>query len=220
LDQPDIRVAELFAVLDSEERTKARRFHFCKDQKRFIVARGILRILLGRYINKPPAEISLSYSAFGKPALACASGEHPLRFNLSHSHALALYAFTYGRQVGIDVEYIRADLASVQLAERFFSAEEAAVLRVLDPELRPEAFFNCWTRKEAYIKAKGEGLSYPLHCFAVSMLPGEPAALRNIEEEGEEISRWSLQDLKLAPGYTAALAVEKHDWQLRCFEWA
>ncbi len=220
LAQPAARVAELFAVLDAAERDRAARFRFHKDQQHFIVARGILRQLLGRYLNRPPAELKFSYSMYGKPALDSASPDEPtLQFNLAHSHTLALYAFTYGRQVGIDLEYARTDFASAEIAERFFSAREVAMLRALDPELQSAAFFNCWTRKEAYIKARGEGLSHPLNSFAVSLRPGEPAALLSVDDNVEELARWTLEDLNPAPGYAAALVVEQPDWQLKCFEW-
>ena len=219
LDQPECNVGELLALLDSDERKRAERFHFRKDRDHFIVARGILRVLLGLYLNRKPTEVSFSYSLFGKPALEHESGEHPIRFNLSHSHALSLYAFACGREVGVDLEYARADFASEEIAERFFSDGEVAALRALDPNLKTEAFFNCWTRKEAYIKARGEGLSHPLNSFAVSMIPGAPAALLSVEGDSDEIPRWALQDLKPAPGYAAALVVERHDWRLKCYEW-
>lgn len=220
LPQPAARVAELLAVLNVEERDRAARFRFHKDQQHFIVARGILRQLLGRYLNRAPAELKFSYSQYGKPALDSVSPDEPtLQFNLAHSHTLALYAFTYGRLVGIDLEYARADFASAEIAERFFSAREVAMLRALDPELQSTAFFNCWTRKEAYIKARGEGLSHPLNSFAVSLRPGERAALVSVDDDADEMSRWTLQALDPAPGYAAALVVEQPDWQLKCFEW-
>lgn len=217
LDGPEARAGELLAVLDPEERKRAERFRFRKDGERFVVARGTLRTLLGLYLDKRPSEVSLSYGSYGKPALGHESGAHPVRFNLSHSNALSLYAFAVGREVGIDVEYVRAGLASEEISERFFSAGEVAALRALDPGFKTEAFFNCWTRKEAYIKARGEGLSHPLHRFAVSMVPGEPAALLSADGDSEEVSRWSLRELKPAPGYAAALVVEEHGWRLKCY---
>jgi 4'-phosphopantetheinyl transferase len=121
--------------------------------------------------------------------------------------------------VGIDLEYIRSDLAVEQIAERFFSRREIATLRALPIDLRTYAFFLCWTRKEAYIKARGEGLSLPLDQFDVSLIPGEPAALLNTQRDLYEVSRWSLQELTPAPGYAAALAVEGHGWHLACWQW-
>jgi 4'-phosphopantetheinyl transferase len=218
LNHPGTRVGELRALLSREEGERAARFHFEKDRAHFIVARGVLRTLLGLYLGSPPAELGFVYSPFGKPALAHGSGAHPVRFNVSHSCALALYAFARGREVGVDVEHARADFAGEDIAARFFSAREVAALRAVEPDRRTEAFFNCWTRKEAYIKAIGEGLSHPLDSFAVSLSPGEPAALLH-SADASEPPRWSFRELKPAPGYAAALVVEGHDWRLRRYDW-
>jgi len=220
LARPAARVAELYALLSSEERNRAARFRFRRDQEQFIVARGVLRQLLGTYLDRPPADLTFAYSAYGKPALGGEAGPHPLRFNLAHSHALALYAFALGFEVGVDLEYIRADFGGERIAERFFSAREVTTLLTIDASSQTEAFFNCWTRKEAYIKALGEGLSHPLDSFTVSMRPGEPAALLSVEGGEGELTRWLLRELDAAPGYAAALVVERRDWELTCFEWA
>jgi 4'-phosphopantetheinyl transferase len=132
---------------------------------------------------------------------------------------VALYAVTRAREVGIDVELIRSDLKIEQIAERFFSHHEIATLRALPTELRQSAFFRCWTRKEAYIKATGKGLSLPLDQFEVSLTPGEPAALLSTQPDPNEAQRWSLRELTPAPGYAAALAVEGHGWCLACWDW-
>jgi 4'-phosphopantetheinyl transferase len=121
--------------------------------------------------------------------------------------------------VGIDLERIRFDLAVAEIAERFFSRREVAMLRTLPTELQRQAFFRCWTRKEAYIKARGEGLSLLLDQFDVSLAPGEPAAILGTQRDPSEASRWSLQKLTPAPGYVAALAVEGHGWRLTCWQW-
>jgi 4'-phosphopantetheinyl transferase len=142
-----------------------------------------------------------------------------LRFNLSHSHSLALYAITHQRELGVDLEFIRPEVVEEPIAERFFSAAEVAALRALPASIQPEAFFNCWTRKEAYIKARGEGLTIPLDAFEVSLAPEEPAALLSVNGDPAEAARWSLQALAPGPGYVAAVAVEGQDWQLRCWEW-
>ncbi len=138
---------------------------------------------------------------------------------MSHSHGVALYAVTRDREVGIDLEFIRRDLEVEQIAERFFSRRETATLRALPTALREYAFFLCWTRKEAYIKARGEGLSLPLDQFDVSLIPGEPAALLSTQPDSDEALRWSLQELTLASGYVAALAVEGRGWSLSCWQW-
>jgi 4'-phosphopantetheinyl transferase len=121
--------------------------------------------------------------------------------------------------VGIDLERIRLDLAVAEIAERFFSRREVAMLRALSTDVQQQAFFRCWTRKEAYIKARGEGLSLPLDQFDVSLAPGEPAAVLGTQPDPSEASRWSLQELTPAPGYAAALAVKGHSWRLTCWQW-
>ena len=142
-----------------------------------------------------------------------------IRFNLSHSHGKALYAVSRGREIGVDLEFIRGDLEAEQIAERFFSHSEIETLRALPLSLRKHAFFLCWTRKEAYIKARGEGLSLPLDQFDVSLIPGEPAALLSTQSDSDEALRWSLRNLTPASGYAAALATEGRDWTLSCWQW-
>jgi 4'-phosphopantetheinyl transferase len=175
----------------------------------------VLRAILGGYLNQGPECLSFCYNSQGKPAL---DGD-AIRFNVSHSHGVALYAVTRGREVGIDIEHIRFDLAVAEIAERFFSRREVVMLRALPAEVQRQAFFLCWTRKEAYIKARGEGLSLPLDQFDVSLAPGEPAAVLGTQRDPSEASRWSLQELTPAPGYVAALAVEGHGWRLTCWQW-
>jgi 4'-phosphopantetheinyl transferase len=208
------QTARLLRLLSPDERDRAERFHFTKDREHFIAARSLLRILLSRYLDSPPHQLSFNYNPYGKPALAGHDGS--LRFNLSHSNGIALYAFTREREVGIDVEYIRRDVVEEAVAERFFSAQEVKSLRSLPAEVQPQAFFNCWTRKEAFIKAIGEGLSYPLDEFDVSLIPEEPAALLGTRNDPPEAARWSLSALPVDEGYAAALAVEGHGWRLEC----
>jgi 4'-phosphopantetheinyl transferase len=207
------------ALLAPDEQARADRFHFPSGRDHFIVAHGILRAMLARYLTLEPGELRFGYSRYGKPSLAEETGGTKLCFNLSHAHGLALYAVNHGREVGIDVEYVRADLAYEQIAERFFSPGEVSVLRSLPAADRIEAFFNCWTRKEAYIKARGEGLSHPLERFDVSLAPGEPAALLRTPGDPPEAYRWSLKALSPGPGFVAALAVRGHSWRLRCWQW-
>ncbi|MDQ4075086.1 MAG: 4'-phosphopantetheinyl transferase superfamily protein [Chloroflexota bacterium] len=219
LDLPLPRVVELRRVLATEEMERADRFIFERDRRHFTVARGILRLLLGRYLGRAPDTLQFQYSAYGKPALAGRPERHNLHFNLSHSGSLVLYAVTRDREVGVDVEQSTRDVDHEQLARRFFSSIENAALGALPPHQRPEAFFHCWTRKEAYIKAIGEGLSFPLDQFDVSLVPSEPARLLGNRRDPEEVTRWSLRRLLPGPGYVAALVVEGHDWQLSCWQW-
>lgn len=205
-------------ILDADERGRADRFHFERDRVRFVIARGVLRSILARYLRRAPGEIRFTYSAYGKPALAVAEGG--LSFNVSHSNEVALYAFARGREVGVDVEFVREDCAGMEIAGRFFSAREVDALRRLPAALHTHAFFNCWTRKEAYIKARGEGLSHPLDKFAVSLAPGEPAALLSTERDPSEVSRWSLHELRPGPGYVAALALQGKPSRISLWRWA
>jgi 4'-phosphopantetheinyl transferase len=203
-------------LLAADEISRADRFHFDKDRNHYIVARGLLRKLLGSYLNTPAAELSFSYAEKGKPFLA--SGRYDaINFNLAHSHGLAVYAFSTERELGVDLEFIREDFGGDQIAERFFSSGEIEVLRSVSANLKNEAFFNCWTRKEAYIKARGEGLSMPLDQFEVSLAPGEAAALLRNHKEPGETARWSMQTVEMPDGYVAALVAEGHNWQLKTF---
>ncbi|MCS6806443.1 MAG: 4'-phosphopantetheinyl transferase superfamily protein [Acidobacteriota bacterium] len=217
--QPDTVVAWLRSLLASDEQQRADRFHFEKDRRQFIVARGVLRTLLAGYLNIEPGQIRFCYSRYGKPQLDGDDPNNLLRFNLSHSHGLALMAFALNRELGIDVEWLRADLACDDIAKRFFSPAEQAALRALPAAQRLQGFFNCWTRKEAYIKAIGTGLSMPLDQFDVSLAPGEPARLLAVRSQPSQMQRWSLEALDLGPDFAAAVAVEGHGWQLRCWQW-
>ena len=218
-----VSASELRAFEDTlavDERARAERFYFQKHREHFITGRGLLRNILSRYLDKEPNQLRFCYNAYGKPSLTEETSAEGLCFNLSHSHDMALYALTRGREIGVDIEYFRPNVETEKLAERFFSPREAAVLRALPEHLRKEGFFNCWTRKEAYIKAEGQGMSIPLSTFDVSLTPGEPAALLRTENHLQEASRWSLQALHPEPSYAAALAVKGHDWELKCWQWA
>lgn len=220
LDQPSSHMKTLARILSTDERKRAERFHFERDKRRFTIARGVLRTILGQYLGLEPSQLKFAYGPQGKPYLAEQYADKHLEFNLTHSHELALYAFTSGREIGIDLEYMRAMPDMKGVAARFFSAKENAVLDKIPTNQKVEAFFNCWTRKEAYIKARGEGLSMPLDEFDVSLSPGEPAALIRVRNDPQEATRWSLQALEPAPGYVGALAVKGQEWHLSCWHWS
>jgi 4'-phosphopantetheinyl transferase len=214
------RLEALRQTLAEDELNRSLRFHTRQDRDRFITARGLLRSILGRYLGIDPGQVRLCYGAQGKPRLAGQDGPETIRFNLAHSGDLALYAVTRGREIGVDVERIRPELVREPLAERFFSQLESAKLRALPVDQQSEAFFACWTRKEAYLKARGQGLlALPLDQFEVSLAPGEPAALLSVQGDEQEPLRWSLQHLSPEQGYAAALAVEGSGWQLECWRW-
>ena len=219
LDQTPSQIQSFLHNLAADEQARAERFYFERDREHFIAARGVLRAIRGGDLNRVPECLSFCYSSHGKPALAGEPDGDAIRFNVSHSHGIALYAVTRGREVGIDLERIRLDLAVAEIAERFFSRREVAMLRTLPIEAQREAFFRCWTRKEACLKARGEGLSLPLNQVDVSLAPGEPAAVHGTQRDSSEASRWSLQELAPATGYVAALAVAGHGWRLACWQW-
>ena len=179
------------------------------------MARAFLRKLLGRYLAIAPAELRFAYSEYGKPQLAPdleSNLAQQLKFNLAHSGGLALYAFTNVGEIGVDLEHIRPEFTGDDIARRFFSATEVACLDQLPATARHEAFFNCWTRKEAFIKAKGMGLSLALDQFDVTLSPNEPAALLCTRWDQNEAERWSLKAIDVGPGFVGAVAVEAHDW--------
>lgn len=220
LEQPLPIVASLRQLLSKDEETRAARFHFEKDQRHFIVARGILRKLLGRYLGMAPAELRFSYADHGKPHLAPQTAQplSQLNFNLAHSGGLAVYGFTGLGEIGIDVEQIKPDFTGDDIARRFFSVAEVACLDQLPLNERALAFFNCWTRKEAFIKAKGMGLSLGLDQFDVTLAPHQKAQLLRTRWDESEANRWSLRALDIGAGYVGAVAVEAHDGQLNCWD--
>lgn len=220
LDLPSHRLPRLARLLSPDEVRRGERFFFEADRRRFIVARGVLRMILGRYLGLSPVELCFCYGPHGKPELAPEHGDGRLHFNLAHSHGLALYAVTYDRQVGIDVEYMRPHLASRAVAERFFAPEEVERLASLPEKSQGEAFFCCWTRKEAYIKARGDGLVLPLDRFSVSVVPDEDPVQLHTPGNPAEAMRWCLRGLDAGAGYAAAVAVEGSGWILRRWQWS
>jgi 4'-phosphopantetheinyl transferase len=215
LDLPSAWRNSLRKLLSPDEIERAERFHFERDRGRFVARRGVLRDLLGRYLGVDAATIAFVYNDFGKPGLGSLFEDHGLRFNLSHSNGLALFAFTLGMDVGVDVEYEQPEIEHEQLAGRYFSSYERDAIHALSPESRRQAFYVCWTRKEAYIKAHGEGLSLPLDQFDVSVTPDEPARLLATRGGLEGAEAWTLQHLAPAPGYLGALAVGGQGWRLQ-----
>lgn len=216
IDPADLQRLE--CTLTDDERVRAERFVLKRDRDRFIAARGILRELLARYLQCVPQAIDFVYGPHGKPAISHCGSRHPLSFNLSHSHGLALIGLGREREVGIDVELIRPEFAGEEIARRYFSAREIEELGRLSADLRPEGFFLCWTRKEAYIKAKGDGLHISLDSFDVFLSPGRPAILSVADE-----SHWSIESfvpsLVSEPRYVAAIVAEGKDFTPSYFEW-
>ena len=197
-------VPRFMAILSRDERDRAQRFRTERDRRRYVVRRGLLRELLSTYLDRPPERIRFVCSPEGK--LSLKGGD--LRFNLSHSHGLVVYAIARGREVGCDIEWRDCRFVAGLVPGKFFSPLELRMLRALSADKRTEGFFNCWTRKEAYIKARGVGASFPLRSFDVSLAPDEPAALLN------GCDGWSVQSFEPAPRYQAAIVAEGTGWRL------
>ena len=217
LDAPAERLSSLRALLNVEELARADRFLQAQHRVHGAVSRGCLRSLLGSYLHVPPQSIEFQLNSHGKPSLSATHGHSRLRFNVSHSHGLALFAFAHGRHLGVDIEKIRLDRPAEKIAQRFFASAEAARLRSLPSAQQPQAFFECWTRKEAYMKALGEGLSLPLDSFEVGFGPGVPPSILWARDEPDAAARWTLFDLQPFPGFAGALAVERPPCIVRCW---
>ncbi len=218
LDLGPVELQRAQATMTSDERARAARFHFPRDQHNFIAARGTLRTILARYVDRAPAQLEFCYSPWGKPQLTPGHDADGLRFNLSHSQGLALYAITRDREIGVDLEGVRADFAWEEIAGRFFAPREVEALRSVPAASQHRAFFNCWTRKEAFVKARGGGLSLPLDQFEVSLALGEPARLIATTGDPQEAPHWSIRELEPAAGYVAAIAVRAQKWELKLCE--
>jgi len=213
------RIQQYRCLLSPGEIQRADRFYFEKDRRRFTVARVAMREILSRYAGLAPQELCFSYGAKGKPELCEAVEQSGVKFNLSHSSECALLAVTRHLTIGVDIELVNAESATQEIAEHFFSAVEVQTLQALPSHQRVEAFFSCWTRKEAYVKALGEGLSIPLDSFVVALAPGIPAALLHVEVDASEVQRWSMYNIEATEGYKAALVVEGKGHWLRQLDW-
>ncbi|MGC1394096.1 MAG: 4'-phosphopantetheinyl transferase superfamily protein [Coleofasciculaceae cyanobacterium] len=207
-----LQVEQLTQILSEDEKNRASRFHFEQDKTRFIIGRGLLRLILGRYLKTEPDQLQFAYSLTGKPVVSSSN----VQFNLSHSEEMILYAFTSDRQIGIDLEYLRPIPELKQLIQQFFSIGEASAILSLPASEQQLAFLQTWTCKEAYLKATGEGLAQ-LSQVEVYIKPGEPYRLLNNQSQA---NRWSLQTLTLTPEYVAALVVEGQNWHLKCWQWS
>ncbi len=215
LDRAPARLTRMRTILNPEEMARADRFFMDVHRNRFIAGRALLRDLLAGYLGQPPETIRFAYNEWGKPALAAGFVARDLRFNLSHSQDLAMYAFVLERDVGVDLEMIRAEVANERIAENFFSPSEVQTLRALPLEHQAEGLFNCWTRKEAYVKARGQGLSIELKSFDVSLTPGEEAKILR----GDDWRGWSLVSFKPDHGWVAAMATQGSPLQIAKARW-
>jgi 4'-phosphopantetheinyl transferase len=215
-DIADSDLVRFQQILSPGERERADRFHFEVDRRRAVIGRGYLRLLLGQIQGLPAHKLAFEYDEFGKPGLASNHGLAP-QFNVSHSGGVILIAITMGRPVGVDIEKVRNDLDVDNIAARFFSDQERKILASLADTARHKAFFACWTRKEAYLKARGVGLSLPLDQFDVSLLPDEEPRLLTTRHDPADAARWKLWELNLSGDYAAALAAPISVRKLECW---
>ncbi|MDN3658648.1 4'-phosphopantetheinyl transferase superfamily protein [Ferruginibacter paludis] len=220
LDITPLSKNRLLGLLSTDERERAGRFRFERDQKRFIAARGMLRQILGYYLGIPPQELRFKYTSHGKPFLVTNAGYDTLQFNLSHSDAVALLAITPDRDIGIDIERIRCDVAVGQIANSFFSSNEIISLERIDDDQRSGVFFQYWTRKEAILKAVGEGVLARMQQFDVSLISERVLLPHVLAGDKRESSDWHVQDLCPGRGYVAAIAVEGSDCDLSCWQYS
>lgn len=219
LDVASLRRVLLEPLLSKDETARAQRFKFARDRERYIVGRAVLRCILASYRNDDPRALRFEYGEHGKPRFAAQERQWP-RFNLAHSDGLALCAITRETEIGVDLERV-VDLPDGEVVARdYFSTLEREALAQVPPDERSAAFFNCWTRKEAYLKAVSQGLAAPLDRFDVTLAPGEPARMLAIDGSSQEAQRWTLHSLEPAAGFVGAFAMAAPLRRLHCAWWA
>ena len=219
LDRPRSEVQHLQKMLSADEHAKATRLRHPEDRDRLIIARGLLRVMLGHYLDREPTHVHFHYGLNGKPELAGESEIDIVRFSLSHSHGRALYAFARGREVGVDLEELHPHPTDEQIAQHYFSPGENETLRNLPPGDRHRAFLRFWTRREAYLKARGDSLAVLPKLASLSLVPGEPVGRAEADEGSQQPPRWFLMELDLGPAYVAALVMEGQGCPLVCGQW-
>jgi 4'-phosphopantetheinyl transferase len=219
LDAPSHQIETLKFNLSEAEIRRAEKFHFLKDRNRFLAAHNYTRQILGRYLDLAPEQILYTYNDHGKPDIDHKHAPGPLHFNLSHSDSVCLLAVSNEMQLGVDVERVKHKENIEEIAQRFFSPGEVEQLFAQPESHRDEAFFRCWTRKEAYIKAHGGGMSIPLDQFEVTFISGVPPKINHIGGNVREAARWTLYHLNPREGFIGALAVEGQPIDLKFFQW-
>ena len=218
LDQPQGLMQSLANTLSVDEKTRADRFRFEHDRWRFIVGRGVLRVLLAHYLSVGPDRIQFCYHPNGKPFVANFLNKLGVHFNLSHSEGYALFGFTCGREIGVDIEYIQIISEMEEIANHLFSIQERRILQTLSDKEKNAVFYNFWTRKEAFAKAVGTGLGQAFDKIDVSQCPGQPSLEMSQEVHSEKEPCWTIQDLKSVPGFAAAFAIEARNRPLHCWQ--
>ncbi|WJR80342.1 4'-phosphopantetheinyl transferase superfamily protein [Bradyrhizobium sp. NP1] len=220
LNSSSADLSKLSGSLSSEERERADRFRWEQDRARFMLGRIMARSVLGHCLQKPASTIQLAVDHAGKPVVASPSETPPLHFNISHAGDYVLLALARDRRVGVDVEQI-SDIRDLnEIAARCFSKAEYSRLQTIPERMRPQSFYRCWTLKEAYLKARGDGLSLPLESFDVAFLPGEMPRLLETRFDPADAARWCLRELDMGSAYLAAVAIEvAPELELRLWDW-
>ncbi len=219
LDLPASLVEQRAAWLSAGERQRASRFYFERHRRRYVISQGALRAVLSRYLRVDPSTLQFERGPYGKPFLAGRQASAGVHFNLAHSHELAVIAVVRDCEVGVDVEQLRQQQDFDSIARRFFSPQEWETFSNLPEGQREVSFFQCWTRKEAFIKALGEGLSHPLDQFDVSLRPGEPARFLRIGGDAEEAHQWTLRSFVPEAGYVGAVALRGCGFSFQFFSY-
>lgn len=219
LDESGMSIPRYYRLLSQDELRRAERYRFDSDRHRYILRRGILREILGFYTGTSPARLSFDYGKRGKPELVERSGSDKINFNLSFSNRLAVFAFARNLDIGVDIENVCCVPEMGDMSLRFFSLFENRALQVLPESRKNDAFFSLWTCKEAFIKATGDGMSFPLNEFCVSFGPGSPPELLSVMGNPAAASQWSIFGFTPEIGYTAALAARTHSFQLIYWKW-
>ena len=201
-------------LLSAAERERAARFKFEKDRRLYTAAHAALRSILAGYLNVAPGDLEFEIGQRGKPRLAPTFSKDSLEFNLSHSSEVALIAVTREREIGVDVEHVKKEFAFAEVAERYFTTGEVSAIRALPQDLQRQAFYQCWTSKEAFLKAKGVGLSGELDEVEI-LLDGQDL----VRVKGT-LAGWYLSELSPCDGYVGAVVLEGHESDLRRFQWA
>ncbi len=218
LDPGEATLKSVSSVLSAEEDVRAARFRFERHRRRFIVGRAVLRAIMGCYLDLPSKMVEFTYGPRGKPSVR-QPGRKAICFNVSHSADLMVLAAGVDRDIGIDIEFVREMSDMDQVAENCFSETELTTYRALHEEERRQAFFRCWTRKEAYVKALGDGLSAPLDSFDVSLAPGQIPQFVNVRHDPAESSRWKMISFDPGPGAKGAMICLGSDWHPRFLDW-
>lgn len=219
LDLPSFQIQKNFEKLSIDEREKANSYYFEKDRNRYIARRGILRQILGNYLNEEPRRLEFRLEKNNKPVLESGNGNNAIHFNITHSNGVGLFALCRSGEIGVDLEWLGNHVDCEEIRKRFWSDRENKEWRLLSEGEKREAFFNVWTCKEAFLKARGEGLSRPLDTFDISLFPSDSSRLLAIDGDPVEAFQWQVHNFKTLSGYAAAFAVKSRMMDVKLGFW-